>query len=226
MEREAFLARVREAAQAGQLYRVQTEPTERTAGRGNVGGDLTGRLAQEIEAVGGQAHRVASLSQARTCVAKLLEQYAASSVLCWNDDTLAAMGLRELLTERGIERWDYDRLTALDADDRRQAQLAADAGISGVDFAIAETGSLALLSQPGHERNASLLPPAYIAVVRRGQIVADLFDLFDELAARGLEKLPSNLVLVTGPSKTGDIELKLTTGVHGPKYWHVVIVDE
>jgi L-lactate dehydrogenase complex protein LldG len=52
-----------------------------------------------------------------------------------------------------------------------------------------------------------------------------LFDAFDRLGAEGIENLPSNLVLITGPSKTGDIELTLTTGVHGPGKWHVIVVQ-
>ena len=70
----------------------------------------------------------------------------------------------------------------------------------------------------------SLLPPMHIAVVERRQIVPDLFDAFQFLAAGGLDNLPSNITWITGPSKTGDIELQLTTGVHGPGKWRVIIV--
>ena len=60
-----------------------------------------------------------------------------------------------------------------------------------------------------------------MAVIEARQIVADLFALFSRYEH---EELPSNLTLITGPSKTGDIELELTTGVHGPGQWHVIIV--
>ncbi len=72
----------------------------------------------------------------------------------------------------------------------------------------------------------SLVTPIHIAVVARHQILPDLFDLFRALMQRGLDQLPSNVALISGPSKTGDIELELTTGVHGPGKWHVVIVRE
>ena len=52
----------------------------------------------------------------------------------------------------------------------------------------------------------------------------DLFDVFDQLGAAGPENLPSNVAFITGPSKTGDIELRLTTGVHGPGTWHVILL--
>ena len=65
-----------------------------------------------------------------------------------------------------------------------------------------------------------------MAIVEESQILADLIDLFDALDERGLDQLPSNLALITGPSKTGDIELTLVTGVHGPGKWHVIIVRD
>ena len=64
----------------------------------------------------------------------------------------------------------------------------------------------------------------HVAIVERSQIVPDLLDAFAMLHERGLSNLPSNITLITGPSKTGDIELQLTTGVHGPGKWRVIIV--
>ena len=108
----------------------------------------------------------------------------------------------------------------------REAAFAADVGVSGVDYLVAETGSLALFTGPGQPRSLSLLPPVHVAVAERAQLLPDLFDLFEgcELWAdrRGL---PSCLSLITGPSKTGDIELRLVTGVHGPGEVHVVLID-
>jgi L-lactate dehydrogenase complex protein LldG len=66
----------------------------------------------------------------------------------------------------------------------------------------------------------------HVALVDEAQIVPDLFDAFSMLHERGLETLPSNITLITGPSKTGDIELELTTGVHGPKNWHVIVIRQ
>jgi L-lactate dehydrogenase complex protein LldG len=77
---------------------------------------------------------------------------------------------------------------------------------------------------------ASLVAPVHIAVIERVQIVPDLFDAFALLERQagksgGLPHVASNVVFITGPSKTGDIELTLTTGVHGPGQLHVVIVE-
>ena len=86
---------------------------------------------------------------------------------------------------------------------------------------IAETGSVAVRARPEEPRSLSLLPPVHVVVADRSQLVPDLFDLFAALASAGL---PSGLALITGPSKTGDIELRLVTGVHGPGEVHVVLI--
>jgi L-lactate utilization protein LutC len=132
-------------------------------------------------------------------------------------------------------------LAALPPDGQRWAALAADLGIAAADWAVAETGSLVIAARPGQERCVSLLPPVLISIIDASRIVADLFDLFEKLepsssdAPDGPEpsrsqaariELPSNLTFITGPSKTGDIELQLTTGVHGPGQWHVIIIRQ
>ena len=103
----------------------------------------------------------------------------------------------------------------------RDALFAADVGITGVTALVAETGSLVIAAGPHELRSTSLLPPVHIAVASSAQIVPDLFDLLEPYGPD--HALPSNLVLITGPSKTGDIELKLVTGVHGPGEVHVIV---
>lgn len=225
MKREEFLGRVREAAASGRRYRSEVDATvPRAAGYGDAAGDLVARLALEIEAVGGHAHVVADDDAAREELGQLLERYAARQALLWKHEALDELRVREDLEARNVAWDNYETLSLLPAEETRRRMLAADVGITSVDYAIAETGSLALFSGPGHERTASLLPPVHIALVRQSQILADLVDLFDRLEAGGVAALPSNLVFVTGPSKTGDIELKLTTGVHGPRHWHVIVI--
>ena len=107
----------------------------------------------------------------------------------------------------------------------REDVFAADVGITGVEAVIAETGTLVLATRPDQPRAASLLPPVHVAVAERSQILPDLFDLFDPKAWREPAGMPSCLALITGPSKTGDIELRLVIGVHGPGEIHVVLID-
>lgn len=224
MSRDTFLNRVRAAALAGRSYRVHLN--EIPAGAGYVGArdaDVCAAMAAEVDEVGGTAHLVKSDDELRTQLVELLRQYDARSALCWRHAVLDELRVAETLEESGVEHFSYDSLKDLAADDRREKILAADVGITSADIAIAETGTLVVCSQPGQERISSLVPPLHIAIIRREQIVPDLFDAFERLGARSIDELPSNISLITGPSKTGDIELTLTTGVHGPGRWHVII---
>lgn len=106
---------------------------------------------------------------------------------------------------------------------RRDAFDTLAAAVTGVQAAVVETGSLALFYGPGAGRLSSLVVPVHVAVVERAQLVPTL----DELLARvgGHLGPRSGAVLVTGPSRSADIEQVITVGVHGPKELHVVFID-
>ena len=224
MSRDAFLARVKQAAEMGRAYRVAHQEIPPEVGYVGAVGDLCEHLAREINAVGGIATLVNSLAEARDVLAGYLTESAARSALCWQHPVLDRLGLDSLLQERNVAQVNHAQNAHLDLLTRRQQQLACEIGITSVDVAIAETGTLLLCSRPGQERLASLVAPMHVAIVERSQIVPDLLDAFQILQDRGLSNLPSNVTLITGPSKTGDIELQLTTGVHGPGKWRVIIV--
>ena len=96
----------------------------------------------------------------------------------------------------------------------------AGADVSQAAFALAETGSVVLLASPEEPRARSLLPAVHVSVVREDRILPRLEDLF---AAVGHD-LPSSLAIVSGPSRSADIEQRLAVGVHGPGEVHVVVV--
>jgi L-lactate utilization protein LutC len=107
----------------------------------------------------------------------------------------------------------------------RDVFFGADVGISNVEHLVAETGSVVVSSGPDDPRSLSLLPPVHVAIADRRQLLGDLFDLFDlfsPISSRG-NSPASCMTIITGPSKTGDIELRLVTGVHGPGEIHVVL---
>jgi L-lactate dehydrogenase complex protein LldG len=232
--RDAFLARVRQAADQGRHYRVHLREIPERVGYLGVDGDLVERFAMEVNAVGGEAVVVADADAAGRELHRLLEEAGARSAVCWKHQLLDRLGLNQLLLAPGVELYDYDSLLALPHAEQRRFLLAFDVGITSCDCAIAETGTLMVLSRPGQERVASLLPPMHIAIVERQQIVPDLIDAFAILGAGSndqipnpqsqIPNLPSNVTFITGPSKTGDIELQLTTGVHGPGKWRVIVI--
>ena len=138
--------------------------------------------------------------------------------------------LRTLVAGLRVLSWNRDRLPydcgavvgeALPGSALREEQARADVGVTACHGAIAETGSLALISGPGCSRTVSLLPPWHIAVVRREDLFATMGDFFrvrHDAMARA-----ANCTFVTGPSRTADIELSLTVGVHGPGKVTVVL---
>jgi L-lactate dehydrogenase complex protein LldG len=92
-----------------------------------------------------------------------------------------------------------------------------DAGISECDALVAQTGSVLVTSRSAGGRALSVLPPHHVVLARREQLVADLPAAFALLTARYGERYPSFISLITGPSRTGDIERILVLGAHGPK---------
>jgi len=105
----------------------------------------------------------------------------------------------------------------------RSLCAVADLGITSADYAIAETGTLVVLSSAEEARMISLLPPVHLAILPSGRILTGLDELF-ALLPHPAEKT-SSMVLITGPSRTADIEMTLIRKVHGPGEVHVVIVE-
>ncbi|MDQ3858678.1 MAG: LUD domain-containing protein [Actinomycetota bacterium] len=87
-------------------------------------------------------------------------------------------------------------------------------------YALADTGSVVLAASPTEPRARSLLPDVHVTLVREDSIVPGLEELFAALEG----ELPSALAIVSGPSRSADIEQRLTVGVHGPGEVHVVVL--
>lgn len=225
--RDVFLRRVQEALQAGNRPGDAAEiPPRGDVGYQGAGPDPVARFRDELTTAGGQAHLVADDASAVQKVLELVQAKAARKALLGHGGFIDKLGLAERLAAIGVEAISAGNVTP---ESSREPFFAADIGITGVDYLIAETGSVVLLARPGEPRSCSLLPPFHVAVAHRDQIVPDLFDLFARLGAKPAEgalrvKMPSCVSVITGPSKTGDIELKLVTGVHGPGEIHVVVV--
>lgn len=111
----------------------------------------------------------------------------------------------------------------------RQAFIDADMGISGANILIAETGSLVIVANEGNDRLVTTLPPIHVAVVGYEKLVETFDDaaaILKLLARSGTgQKITAYTSIITGPSRTTDIEKALAIGVHGPKEVHVVLVD-
>lgn len=100
-----------------------------------------------------------------------------------------------------------------------------DVGVTMAQAAIAETGTLVLESEKERHRLVSLLPPVHVAIIRSNDICLTIGDALKQLRGDEKEKMSRAITFITGPSRTADIELTLTVGVHGPKELYVIIVD-
>lgn len=121
----------------------------------------------------------------------------------------------------GVPLIPYDR-----AMEQWKAELFAfeGAGITATRGAIAQTGSLILFTSADEPRTLSLVPPVHIALLNVGKIRDTWRQVMQEQA--WVNNMPTNLLLISGPSKTADIEQTLAYGVHGPKRLLVVLTDE
>lgn len=119
-------------------------------------------------------------------------------------------------------------LPVLLADDRpKTADLErADVGITGCDALIAQTGSILLTARSAGGRALSVLPPHHIVIARESQLLPDLPVAFEFLKETYNDAYPSFITLITGPSRTGDIERILVLGAHGPRILTIILLQD
>ena len=139
-------------------------------------------------------------------MAAFLRETKSKRVMLSDTPLLKRLEAGDYLDEQGFEARYWSGISADDTYDY-------DAGVTEVDFAVAETGSIAIRHRPEHGRLLSLVPFVHVAVVEPKHFVPDLIDLFERLRKEGCG---SGVTIISGPSKTADIEMNVVTGVHGP----------
>jgi len=211
MSREAILNQVRTALGRGAGQGIAQPPPVRLRVDDMDLETRVGSLLHAVEALAGKTRRAATGEEARAYVRAVMHGRTA---VASNAPFLRECGIVDLA---GVQSGFTDA-TAL-----RTLCATADVGITCADYALADTGTLVMLASPAEARLISLLPPVHIAVVPKERVLSGLDELFTILpdpAAR-----TSSMVLITGPSRTADIEQILVRGVHGPGEIHVVVVE-
>lgn len=165
------------------------------------------RFVERVRSVGG---RVRACRDEREAAAALRGIVGEAKRFAVSDDPLARRLADAALGPRGGR---------FGPDAARADLLACEVGITGAQHAIAETGTLVLASRVERHRLISLVPAVHVAVLTADRILPDLRAALE--ASRG----DPAVTFVTGPSRTGDIELTLVVGVHGPRELHVVLLD-
>ncbi len=181
--------------------------------------DPPARFLEELEALGGHGVRVGSLEEARDHVLSVVLERDAKLLVRWDVEELEELGVDEPLAGADVEvvAW-------RDLEDFREVAGRADVGLSTAAWAIAETGTLVLEGGPGMGRSVTLLPPTYVAVVAVEKILRTVPEAIEKYAEGGAGRLPANVCFHTGPSRSGDIEMSLFIGMHGPGDVHVVLL--
>ena len=185
--------------------------------------EMLERFVQEATAVRAQVHRVSDESQLVEKIFELCADHPGDIALS-GTALFGKTDLRAALNGRGLAMFAGNKA----GHEQKVASLASCAvGITAADYAIAETGTIVLSSDEPDALLVSLLPPLHIALVRTSQMIATMDGA---LSTIGRERMGPNstarsVTLITGPSRTSDVELVLSIGVHGPKELHVIIVD-
>ncbi len=203
--REEMLDKVRAALKRTADSSVAPIPaTARIAPRtaGNAEAELAS-LFSEIEKLGGQTQRLENKADLEAALRELVATESIKKATLWQTAELKAWGVEDALRSIGVG------IISPYASNREVAEC--DLGVTGADFALPETGTLVLRSSIEQPRTVSLLPRVHLALIRPVCLRADLHQVFEEAKHAGY------FVFVTGPSRTADIELTVTVGVHGPK---------
>jgi L-lactate dehydrogenase complex protein LldG len=169
------------------------------------------QLLAEIRKLSGVTRRLASRDELCAALAELVRAEAVKKATLWTTPDLAAWDIAGSLRALGVE------IVPPQADKRLVAEC--ELGVTGVDAALPETGTLLLRSAPDRPRVVSLLPRVHLAILTPAALRPDLHQAFAEA------KDAAYSVLVTGPSRTADIELTLTLGVHGPKSLYAWVMN-
>ena len=120
-------------------------------------------------------------------------------------------------------RSELNKLPGCLAEPTEDELFSAGVGVVSADAAIAATGSIVRAAGPARPRSFALAPMTVIIVLEASKIIGDLYDW---MATQDPDSLASEIVLITGPSKTADIGMNLVTGIHGPGIVHIAVVED
>jgi L-lactate dehydrogenase complex protein LldG len=195
--------------------------------------DYLAKFEAEWVKVSGVAHRVANREELKAVFEKLLGRAETNVVALSGNPLLAELRLVELVTviNKSVTSW-ASRPGGPGTNslpDFITASFGAGAGISGVDFVLAESGTLVLSSATERVQVASLAPPIHIALYRRTQLFGSLDEVLAKLPISNSPDRPTagrSVVFVTGTSRTADIEQILIRGVHGPREAHAILLED
>lgn len=258
--RDDMLTRIRQALRRGSevpdaMPSLSSLPDLGAVMPGISPAELLDKFEAELRLVGGEPYRVRTLGELGEVLGKILTDSelrqpsdgGARSVVLSRNPLLVKLGLSDRLSGSSyrVAMWPQvlpqtepsptdrargDDVAGADREAFKERCFEAGAGITGADFALAESGSLVLSSLTEGSQLSSLAPPVHVALYRRHQLIASLEELLERASSPsfrdGSSSLGRSLVFITGTSRTADIEQILIRGVHGPREVHAILVEE
>lgn len=162
--------------------------------------------------------------EALRLVAAILSTVEGRQVIVSDDAWREPWGVARL--SAGIDERTIQRTSSLQDASASAIAASVSVGITAADCGVADTGTVVVCSGPAGGRIESLVPPVHIALLQASRLVAGLPEVFALLESEGRFERSSAVTFITGPSRTADIELVLTVGVHGPKQLFVILVND
>lgn len=183
--------------------------------------ELITQFAEMLTAETGIVYRAPNNAQALEKLTKIARQEGLKSVMVSTDDVVAALDLPAWGKKIDVEVMSPKDFKG--RDDFKDAVFdRVEAGITGADFAVAESGTLGLIHDKDQARLISLAPILHIAIVPVERVFPVYEPVMESVFKK--EKFPSQFVFITGPSMTGDIQGHLFKGMHGPRRVIVILV--
>jgi L-lactate dehydrogenase complex protein LldG len=164
----------------------------------------------EVKKLSGVGQKLSS-STINSALKALVGDQNIRKATVWETPHLSQLGITEILRAVGVE--------LIPPNASKHEMALCDLGITEADYLLPETGTLVLHSSAEKPRAVSLLPRIHLAIVQPEMLRADIHEVFAEAKDRNY------LVFITGPSRTADIELTVTLGVHGPKNLYVWMME-
>lgn len=190
---------------------------------------------KQAEPINLQVNPVKNVSQAGSAIHKLIQQAEPEwgnqkSVIAWQHTLIDQLGLEKTLADDDVTLFTTKTSSTPDSSQREKIRcqlLQSYIGITSADFCVAGSATLVMRTRPGQPRAVSLVPSIHIAVITLDQIIENLGELYFRLKWDPEEKkqgLTNCMTFISGPSKTGDIELVMVHGAHGPRRVIVYVI--
>jgi L-lactate dehydrogenase complex protein LldG len=186
------------------------------------GDELVAKFIKEITAQTGVVHRVEDKHGARSRLTSIVQAEGISTVMVSNDDVVTALDLAAWGAKNSVKV-----LNSQDFNDRKRFTSAvfeeAQVGITGADFAVAESGTIGLIHNQDQPRLISLAPIHHIAIVPLDRLVP-VYENVTEILFDQRETTPNHFTFITGPSMTADIQATPFKGMHGPRKLEIILI--